>query len=430
MAEIELKRRNFTESTLLVLDAAEESIFEISDSRSKIRLLNKISQERYNIGDKDGALNTILKSLNLVNEMHVDLPKKIIHLSKIYEILYLLEKKEKYLIVEKKIYEIINNEITFDDNKSVALSEIAKSNERINNLKKTKIDIKKALGLSSSSAAYLEIANIQNKIGDLDGSKKTLLLAKKSALSTKQEFWNVRELINIAIFENSINLNESSKETLLEAEKFIKSNPDERIILELIQAAAKVGNINQAKSLVYLIKPDYEKAFAMSVIGKELGIRNNLTEMNIYLEKAMKLTPDLVAGNYDRLGLPGFSTKGRILFNIAKSYARIGNFDEAYKLLGLIESDRFYKEGIYDVLYIQSKKNKEGARKKALQVLNFGGNLLDNKFVSKIAVIQSIAGDIENSFNTINQVSPSVDLSDSLINIAIHINPQQEDPLT
>ena len=49
--------------------------------------------------------------------------------------------------------------------------------------------------------------------------------------------------------------------------------------------------------------------------------------------------------------------------------------------------------------------------------------------MSKIATIQSIAGDIENSFKTINQVSPSIDLSESLINIAININLQQADPL-
>ena len=36
----------------------------------------------------------------------------------------------------------------------------------------------------------------------------------------------------------------------------------------------------------------------------------------------------------------------------------------------------------------------------------------------------------ENSFKTINNVTPSVDLSESLINIAIHINLQQANPLT
>ena len=152
--------------------------------------------------------------------------------------------------------------------------------------------------------------------------------------------------------------------------------------------------------------------------------------MNIYLNQAISLTPDLIAGNYDRLGLPGFSTKGRIYLKIAKSYAQVNNFEEAYKLLGLIESDRFYKEGIHDILYLQSKTKKREASKKALEILNFGGTILDNKFLSKIAVIQSISGDIENSFKTINNVTPSVDLSESLINIAIHINLQQANPLT
>ena len=429
-ASTEIKRRNFRTSSLLILDAAEKSVVEISDPRSKTRLFNKISETRLKLEDKEGALNTIINSLIFVDQMHVNLPKKITHLSKIYEILYYLGENERYKDVEKKIYKIINNEIIFDDNKSVALAEIAKSNQKINNINQAKIDIEKALKLANSSASYLAIAEIQYNMNDLDLCKKTLLLAKKSAVLTKQEFWNVRELINISLFANSINLKEFSKNTLLEAENFVLINPDERIVLELIQASAKIGNINQAKNLIPLIKPQYEKAFAMSVIGEELGKRKNLKEMNIYLNQAISLTPDLIAGNYDRLGLPGFSTKGRIYLKIAKSYAQVNNFEEAYKLLGLIESDRFYKEGIHDILYLQSKTKKREASKKALEILNFGGTILDNKFLSKIAVIQSISGDIENSFKTINNVTPSVDLSESLINIAIHINLQQANPLT
>ena len=429
-ASTEIKRRNFRTSSLLILDAAEKSVVEINDPRSKTRLFNKISETRLKLEDKEGALNTIINSLIFVDQMHVNLPKKITHLSKIYEILYYLGENERYKDVEKKIYKIINNEIIFDDNKSVALAEIAKSNQKINNINQAKIDIEKALKLANSSASYLAIAEIQYNMNDLDLCKKTLLLAKKSAVLTKQEFWNVRELINISLFANSINLKEFSKNTLLEAENFALINPDERIVLELIQASAKIGNINQAKNLIPLIKPQYEKAFAMSVIGEELGKRKNLKEMNIYLNQAISLTPDLIAGNYDRLGLPGFSTKGRIYLKIAKSYAQVNNFEEAYKLLGLIESDRFYKEGIHDILYLQSKTKKREASKKALEILNFGGTILDNKFLSKIAVIQSISGDIENSFKTINNVTPSVDLSESLINIAIHINLQQANPLT
>ena len=427
-ASIEFKRRNFKTSSLLILDAAEESVLEISDPRSKTRLFNKISEARFNMGDKESALNTIINSLNFAEKMHVDLPKKIMHLSKIYEILYLLGENEKYKSVEKKIYKIINNDINNNNNKSVAYAEIAKSNHKINNINQAKNDIEKALKLANTAAAYIAIANVQCKMTNLDDCKKTLLLAKEKAVLTKQEFWNVRELINIALFESSINLKESSEKTLLEAEKFILTNPDGRIILELIQAFAKIGNIDKAKNLINKINLHYEKAYAMSIVGEELGKRNNLSEMNLFLNKAITAAPDTIEGKY-ALGLPGFSTKGRIYLNVAKTYAQVSNFEKAYKFLALIESDKFYKEGIHDILFLQSKKDKKEAKKKALELLNFGGTILDSKFMSKIATIQSIAGDIENSFKTINQVSPSIDLSESLINIAININLQQADPL-
>ena len=95
-ASTEIKRRNFRTSSLLILDAAEKSVVEINDPRSKTRLFNKISEARFNMGDKESALNTIINSLNFADKMHVDLPKKIMHLSKIYEILYLLGENEKY----------------------------------------------------------------------------------------------------------------------------------------------------------------------------------------------------------------------------------------------------------------------------------------------------------------------------------------------
>ena len=427
-ASIEFKRRNFKTSSLLILDAAEESVLEISDPRSKTRLFNKISEARFNMGDKESALNTIINSLNFADKMHVDLPKKIMHLSKIYEILYLLGENEKYKSVEKKIYKIINNDINNNNNKSVAYAEIAKSNHKINNINQAKNDIEKALKLANTAAAYIAIANVQCKMTNLDDCKKTLLLAKEETVLTKQEFWNVRELINIALFESSINLKESSEKTLLEAEKFVLTNPDGRIILELIQAFAKIDNIDKAKNLINKINLHYEKAYAMSIVGEELGKRNNLSEMNLFLNKAINAAPDTIEGKY-ALGLPGFSTKGRIYLNVAKTYAQVSNFEKAYKFLALIESDKFYKEGIHDILFLQSKKNKKEAKKKALELLNFGGTILDSKFMSKIATIQSIAGDIENSFKTINQVSPSIDLSESLINIAININLQQADPL-
>ena len=427
-ASIEFKRRNFKTSSLLILDAAEESVLEISDPRSKTRLFNKISEARFNMGDKESALNTIINSLNFAEKMHVDLPKKIMHLSKIYEILYLLGENEKYKSVEKKIYKIINNDINNNNNKSVAYAEIAKSNHKINNINQAKNDIEKALKLANTAAAYIAIANVQCKMTNLDDCKKTLLLAKEKAVLTKQEFWNVRELINIALFESSINLKESSEKTLLEAEKFVLTNHDGRIILELIQAFAKIDNIDKAKNLINKINLHYEKAYAMSIVGEELGKRNNLSEMNLFLNKAINAAPGTIEEKY-ALGLPGFSTKGRIYLNVAKTYAQVSNFEKAYKFLALIESDKFYKEGIHDILFLQSKKNKKEAKKKALELLNFGGTILDSKFMSKIATIQSIAGDIENSFKTINQVSPSIDLSESLINIAININLQQADPL-
>ena len=427
-ASIEFKRRNFKTSSLLILDAAEESVLEISDPRSKTRLFNKISEARFNMGDKESALNTIINSLNFADKMHVDLPKKIMHLSKIYEILYLLGENEKYKSVEKKIYKIINNDINNNNNKSVAYAEIAKSNHKINNINQAKNDIEKALKLANTAAAYIAIANVQCKMTNLDDCKKTLLLAKEETVLTKQEFWNVRELINIALFESSINLKESSEKTLLEAEKFVLTNPDGRIILELIQAFAKIDNIDKAKNLINKINLHYEKAYAMSIVGEELGKRNNLSEMNLFLNKAINAAPGTIEEKY-ALGLPGFSTKGRIYLNVAKTYAQVSNFEKAYKFLALIESDKFYKEGIHDILFLQSKKNKKEAKKKALELLNFGGTILDSKFMSKIATIQSIAGDIENSFKTINQVSPSIDLSESLINIAININLQQADPL-
>ena len=427
-ASIEFKRRNFKISSLLILDAAEESVLEISDPRSKTRLFNKISEARFNMGDKESALNTIINSLNFADKMHVDLPKKIMHLSKIYEILYLLGENEKYKSVEKKIYKIINNDINNNNNKSLAYAEIAKSNYKINNINQAKNDIEKALKLANGATAYIAIANVRCKMNNLDDCKKTLLLAKEKAVLTKQEFWNVRELINIALFESSINLKESSEKTLLEAEKFILANPDGRIILELVQAFAKINNIDKAKSLINKINLHYEKAYAMSIVGEELGKRNNISEMNLFLDKAINTAPDTIEGKY-ALGLPGFSTKGRVYLNVAKTYAQVSNFEKAYKFLSLIESDRFYKEGIHDILFLQSKKNKKEAKKKALELLNFGGTILDSKFMSKIATIQSLAGDIENSFKTINQVSPSIDLSESLINIAININLQQADPL-
>jgi len=112
---------------------------------------------------------------------------------------------------------------------------------------------------------------------------------------------------------------------------------------------------------------------------------------------------------------------------IAKTYALAENFEKSYKLLGLIESDRFYKEGISEVIIIQSHKDKAGAKKLALKMLEHGGKIIDNKFIGKIAYAQAISGDIENSLNTIKTMELGFDYSQALINIANKINLQQED---
>ena len=114
---------------------------------------------------------------------------------------------------------------------------------------------------------------------------------------------------------------------------------------------------------------------------------------------------------------------------VAKSYALIGDFNVAYKLLGTIESDRFYKEGIIDVLYLQAKSNKPETTDLSINILNLGGKIIDNKFIGDIATILSISGDIDNSLKIVKKMKFRVDLTQTLINLAKEINPQQEDPL-
>ena len=50
----------------------------------------------------------------------------------------------KSIANEKKIYSIINNEISNNDNKAVAFLEMAKTNLILGNLEKVKIDLKKS----------------------------------------------------------------------------------------------------------------------------------------------------------------------------------------------------------------------------------------------------------------------------------------------
>ena len=149
---------------------------------------------------------------------------------------------------------------------------------------------------------------------------------------------------------------------MIDAKKYVLlKSLDERIFVELVRAFAKIYNLDQAKELLNLMKPGYEKAMAMSLIGKELVAKKNISEMEYFLNEAIKTVPDLVGGKY-ALGLPGFSTKGRVFMEVAKTYALAGKFDKSHELLGSIESDRFYKEGVSEIIIIQSHKDKVGGK--------------------------------------------------------------------
>ena len=343
--------------------------------------------------------------------------------------LHQLKQENKKKEIEEKIYLIINNEFLNNDNKAIALLEIAKTNLLLENINKVQIDLIKSSKLAEKSNTYLEIAKISYKINDINQYKLFLNKAKLVTKSKDRGFWIVRMLINIAIFENSIQLNEESNKTLLDAKKYVLlKNLDERIFIELINAFAKIYNLEQAKELLNLMKPGYEKAMAMTLVGKQLIAKKNIPEMEYFLNEAIKTVPNLVGGKY-ALGLPGFSTKGRVFMEVAKTYALAENFEKSHKFLGLIESDRFYKEGISYVIIIQSHKDKLGAKKLALQMLEQGGKIIDNKFMGNIAYAQAISGDIENSLNTLKKMKVGSDFSQTLISIANQINLQQEDPL-
>ena len=413
-----------------LLNAAELSIDQIGDTRTKSRLSNEISKLRIFLKDKEKAFQNLLMSEKYIDEMYTDLPKKIKNLTKVYKMFHELDKEDKKKEIEKKIYLIINNEISNNDNKAVAFTEIAKTNLLIENTYKVKEDLKKASKLSGKSNTYLDIAKILYKINDIKELNVMLKKAKNAAKSKNQEFWIIRELINISLFEDSINKKEESYKTLLDAKNNIPKIPDERLVLELVDAFAKINKIKESEKLIKLIKPKYEQSMAYAFIGKQLGIKGNLTEMKSFSDKALKIAPDLIVGNYEVQGLPGFSAKGRIFAEVAKSYALIGDFNVAYKLLGTIESDRFYKEGVSEILIIQAKSDKIGARNLALKMLELGGKIIDNKFLGQVAYAQAITGDIENSLLTTKKMDIGFDFSQVLINIAKQISLQQASPLT
>ena len=108
-----------------MLDAAEHSISQIGDTRTKSRLSNEIGRLRVALNDKDNAFKNLLKSEKYIEEMYTDLPKKIKNLSEVYRLLHLLNKKDKKKEIEEKIYLTIKNDIKNDDNKAVAYIEFA-----------------------------------------------------------------------------------------------------------------------------------------------------------------------------------------------------------------------------------------------------------------------------------------------------------------
>ena len=95
LANVELKNGNKVKSSLNLLNAAELSIQQIGDARTKTRLSNAISQLRILLNDKENAFKNILSSEKYLNVTYTDLPKKVKNLSKVYEMLHRLKKEDK-----------------------------------------------------------------------------------------------------------------------------------------------------------------------------------------------------------------------------------------------------------------------------------------------------------------------------------------------
>ena len=94
-SNLEFKNKNFILSTQKLIEAAELSIHELKDNRSKARLLNNISRIKISLNDKEGALKSLNMSKAFLDKTHVDLPKKIKNLSHIYEMLSELNNEKK-----------------------------------------------------------------------------------------------------------------------------------------------------------------------------------------------------------------------------------------------------------------------------------------------------------------------------------------------
>mgnify|MGYP001177099330 CR=1 FL=1 len=424
LANVEFKNSNIKKSINHLLTAAELSISQIGDTRTKARLENQIANIRINLKTNEKAFINLKKSEEFTKQIYIDLPKKIKHLSNIYIMLNDINKKNEMNEIQNSIYKIINDEIKNNDNKASALLEIINANLKLKNIEKVNNDLNTVEEYAEKSSTYLEIAKIYYKINNKNKMHKFLEKSKNAAKLKDQEFWIVRELINVALFENNIFLKKESNLTLIEAKKYIPENPDGRLVLELITAYAKISNFDQAEELLKLIKPGYEKSMAMAVIGKELALIKNTENMKIFLNKAINTVPDLVSGKY-ALGLPGFSTKGRVFMEVAKAYALADDFNNSHEIIGLIESDRFYKEGISEILIIQAKKDKKGAIELASKLINHGGKIIDTKILGKIASAQAICGEFEDSLISLNKMSLGFDFSQTIIDIANYFNPQR-----
>ena len=77
LANVEFRNGNKLRSSLNLLNAAELSIKQIGDNKTKSRLSNEISKLRILLNDEENAFKNVLSSEKYINEMYSDLPKKI-----------------------------------------------------------------------------------------------------------------------------------------------------------------------------------------------------------------------------------------------------------------------------------------------------------------------------------------------------------------